>query len=234
MVTIADIKAMVAAAPGPVVNGPPLAQGQLVRFDGVLIEYGIHEGWNIQLANACDDLWGDFNVQLLEHLAAQSRAGVDMTQVMEEVQLDDAHWRWLAKSVHYMSDEYRWLFLIADGTPQGACLIYFPKESAIDGQSIFYIEYIATAPWNRHNPISEKKFRGVGTILVDFAKSYGMNQLGLRLGYCLHALPKAVPFYESLGMIAFPDRDKDNLPYFEMPPIAPPPPVPALGVANGL
>ncbi|MEA9786462.1 hypothetical protein VDF90_04190 [Xanthomonas campestris pv. raphani] len=234
MVTIADIKAMVAAAPGPIVNGPPLAQGQLTRFDGVHAAYGIHEGWNIQLANACDDLWGDFNVQLLEYLATHSKAGANMTQIMEDVQLDDAHWRWLAKSVQYMTDEYRWFFLMAEGVPQGACLIYFPKDSAIDGQSIFYIEYIATAPWNRHNPIAEKRFRGVGTILVDFAKDYGVHQLDLRLGYCLHALPKAVPFYESLGMIAFPDRDKDDLPYFEMPPIAPPPIVSVLGVANGL
>lgn len=234
MVTIADIKAMVAAAPGPLVNGPPLVQGQFLRFDGVLSTYSIHCGWNIQLANACDDLWGGFNVQLLEYLAAQREAGVDITQIMEEVQMDDAHWHWLAKSVHYMSDEYRWFFLIADDAPQGACLIYFPKESAIDGQNIFYIEYIATAPWNRHNPMSTRRFRGVGTILVDLAKDYGVRQLGLRLGYCLHALPRAVPFYESLGMLAFPDRDKDDLPYFEMPPLAPPPLAPAHGVANGL
>ncbi|TBV72281.1 GNAT family N-acetyltransferase [Pseudoxanthomonas winnipegensis] len=230
MVTIADIKAMVAAGPGPVLNGPPLAEGQLHRFDGVDIPYGIHEGWNIQLANACDDQWGAFNIQLLEHLASQRDAGIDMTPIMEDVQLDDAHWRWLAKSVLYTTDEYRWFFLMAEGTPQGACLIYFPKDSAIDGQSIFYIEYIAAAPWNRQNPISERRFRGVGTILVDFAKEYGVHQLGLRLGYCLHALPKAVPFYESLGMLAFPERDKDDLPYFEMPPTTPP----ALGVASGL
>lgn len=234
MVTIADIKAMVDAAPGPMVNDLPMARGQLLRFDGMDVAYSIHGGWNIQLANACDDLWGDFNIQLLEYLATQSQAGVDMTQIMEDVQLDDAHWRWLAKSVHYMTDEYRWFFLMAEDVPQGACLIYFPKDSAIDGQSIFYIEYIATAPWNRQNPISPKRFRGVGTILVDFAKGYGVHQLGLRLGYCLHALPKAVPFYESLGMLAFPAKDKDDLPYYEMPPIGPQPLAPTLEVANGI
>lgn len=223
---------MVAAAPGPIVNGPALAEGLLVRSDGVQVGYGIHGGWNIQLANACDDLWGAFNVTLLDYIASQRQAGVDVTQIIDDVQLDDAHWRWLAKSVHYTTDEYRWFFLMAEGLPQGACLIYFPKDSAIDGQSIFYIEYIAAAPWNRHNPISARKFKGVGRTLVEFAKDYGVNHLGLRLGYCLHALPKAVPFYESIGMLAFPDRDKDQLPYFEMPPIAPT--TLAMGAANGI
>lgn len=234
MITIADIKAMVAAVQGPLVDGPALSQGLLTRFDGVEVPYGIHGGWNIQLANACDDLWGAFNIQLLDYIATQRQAGADISEVMNDVQLDDAHWRWLAKSVHYMTDEYRWFFLMAEGEPQGACLIYFPKDSAIDGQNIFYIEYIAAAPWNRQNPISKRKFKGVGSLLVDFAKDYGVQMLGLRYGYCLHALPRAVPFYESLGMLAFPERDKDELPYFEMPPAAPVPQALVLGAANGL
>lgn len=231
MITIADVKAMLAAHPGPIMNGPELAVGTLKRFDGVEVEYKLHGGWNIQLANACDDLWGAFNLELLSYISSQKSAGVDVNQLMNSVQLDDAHWQWLAKSFHYHSDDFRWFFLIADGQPQGACLIYFPKDSAIDGQNIFYIEYVATAPWNRQNPIAERRFKGVGKLLVDFARDYGVQQLGLRYGYCLHALPKAIPFYLSVGMVAFPIRDKDGLPYFELPP---PAGIPANGVTNGV
>ncbi len=239
MKTIADIKAMLAAQPGPILNGPALAQGQLLRSDGVEVAFGIHEGWNIQLANACDDLWGDFNVQLLEYIQSQYHSGVDVTQMIESVQMDDSHWRWLEKAIAYRSDEYRWFFLMAESKPQGACLIHFPKDSAIDGQNIFYIEYIAAAPWNRTNPIAPRRFSGIGRALVNFARDYGVNELGLRLGYCLHALPKAVPFYLSIGMLHFPVRDKDNLPYFEMPPLVPaanggPPVAVAQGGPNGI
>lgn len=231
MFTIADVKAMLAAHQGPIMNGPELALGNIVRDDGSDVEYKIHGGWNVQLANACDDQWGEFNVQLLEYIKARQVEGADVDQLMDNVQLDDAHWQWLAKSFHYKTDDFKWFFLMADQQPQGACLIYFPKDSAIDGQNIFYIEYVAAAPWNRHNPMAARRFKGIGRILVDFAHSYGVDQLGLRSGYCLHALPKAVPFYLSLGMQAFPNRDKNNLPYFELPPQQG---IAANGVANGL
>lgn len=63
-----------------------------------------------------------------------------------------------------------------------------------------------------------REFRGVGTLLVKLVGHYAINSLGLRPGYSLHALPKAIAFYEGLGMIPFPHLDKGNLPYFELPP----------------
>jgi hypothetical protein len=117
----------------------------------------------------------------------------------------------------YQGDEYRWFFMIAEGYPQAACLTYHPKPSAIDGKGIFYIEYVAVAPWNRENPMCKRSFKGVGKVMVNEINTYANAHLGLRPGFSLHALPKAIGFYESIGMERFPAFDKNGLPYFEMP-----------------
>lgn len=231
MLTIADIKALLDAQPGPIMNGPTLYAGQIEKSDGMLVDYTIHGGWNIQVANACDAQWGAFNSELINFITSQNLDEAALVAVLENVQLDDSHWEWLKKSLAYRSDEYVWFFLMAEEQPQCACLIYHPKDSVIDGTNIFYIEYIAAAPWNRSNPMVDRRFRGIGRLMIDFVRDYAVQVLGLRPGYSLHALPKAVPFYLSLGMVAYPVRDKGDLPYFELPMTSCPK---AAGVANGL
>lgn len=102
-------------------------------------------------------------------------------------------------------------------TPQGACVFFHPKDSIIDSENIFYIEYVAVAPWNRKTPVTKREFKGVGTILITCALNYAVNELGLQYGFSLHSLPQAKNYYEKIGMINFPERDKDKLVYFEMP-----------------
>ncbi len=80
-----------------------------------------------------------------------------------------------------------------------------------------YIEFLAVAPWNRETPVTNREFKGVGTILIKCALNYAVNELGLQYGFALHSLPQSKNYYEKIGMIKFPERDKDNLVYFEMP-----------------
>lgn len=193
-----------------------IARGNLAARDGHTRPFELLLGWNIGLANRCDDTWGVFTVQLLRYIKAQNYDEDRLKAVLAEVQFDDAHWRWLDKSLVNHGDEYKWFFLMADGEPQAACLIFHPKPSAIDGQGIFYIEYIATAPWNRRNPMSAQAFVGIGSLLVLEASRYAIHALGLRPGFSLHALPRAAGFYDSIGMSRFPAHDKHPMPYFEM------------------
>jgi hypothetical protein len=117
----------------------------------------------------------------------------------------------------YCSDEYEWFYLLSQGKPQGACVFYHPKESIIDEKDIFYIEYVAVAPWNRDTPVTNRKFKGIGTILIKCALNYAVDKLGLQYGFSLHSLSQAKNYYEKIGMINFPEKDKDRLVYFEMP-----------------
>lgn len=212
-----EIKALFATIDPLTMCGDPLLEGTLPAADGELKQYRLFENWNPVLANFCDEKWGVFNVQLMRHIGSLQLSQEDLISCLNNVQLDDNHWRWLNKSIRYKGDEYRWFFMVAEGRPQAACLIYHPKPSAINGQGIFYIEYVAVAPWNRVNPMAPREFKGVGTAMIRDVSEYAVSSLGLTPGFSLHALPKAVAFYKTIGMIAFPEYDKDDLPYFEMP-----------------
>lgn len=194
-----------------------VSSGQLSTPSGALVDYTLHHGWDPIKGHLCDKSWGCFNVQLLHFIKKQNYDNATRNTVLSNIQMGDSHWDWLAKSLHFKSDEYDWFFMMAEGYPQGACLIYHPKPSIISVGNIFYIEYLAAAPWNRINPMRERSVKGVATILMKHAVAFGKNNLKLKHGFSLHALPTAAGFYQSLGMVSHPSADKDNLPYFEMP-----------------
>jgi len=133
--------------------------------------------------------------------------------------LADLGWRWLDKALCLNSTEYHWFFLTADEKIQSVCIIYHPKQSRMDGDKIFYIDYLASAYWNRDRPGHVKKFGNVGKILISYASYFATHVLGYRPGFCLHSLPTAEGFYKKLGMIEFEaDAAKENLRYYEAPP----------------
>jgi len=218
MTTLAELKAKLCAPDALDSNATMLSGGRLFRTDTSEVEYEFRCGLDFTLANACDSTWGAFNLRLLRHIEGLNLADGALNELLDAVQLDDGHWRWLLKSLLYQGDEYRWFFLVADGAPQAACLIFHPKASAFDGQGIFYIEYIAVAPWNRINPMEGRIFSGLGRLLIGLVNDYAVEHLRLRPGYSLHALPKAVAFYQAIGMQRFVELDKEGLPYFELPP----------------
>jgi hypothetical protein len=185
---------------------------------GAGVDATLHVGWDIAKAWACDTTWGAYNMQLLNFIVQQGYTPAKRDQVLQNVQLDDAHWRWFDKSTFYLSTEYVWLFLMAEQNPQGACLLFHPKAPALGAGNIFYIEYVAVAPWNRKNPMAPKALRGVGSALIKGAAGYAVSTLGLTPGFSLHALPKAVSYYKNIGMQEYPPMDKPPLPYFEMTP----------------
>jgi len=194
-----------------------IGSGTLTNSEGAPVEYELRLGWDLAIARLCDTSWGAFNISLVEHLAGLQVSESELTAILDAVQLDDGHWSWFDKSAAYRGEAYKWFFVLAEGMPQAACLIFHPKPSAIDACDIFYIEYVAVAPWNRVNPLCERKYKGLGKLIIQVAASYAVQELKYRAGYSLHALPKAVAFYQSLGMQPFPELDKDELPYFEMP-----------------
>lgn len=95
------------------------------------------------------------------------------------------------------------------------------KRCQIDFQyrkRLVYIQALATAPWNRAKIVKPPIYRGVGTILINFAilRSEELGYKG-RIGF--HSLPGALPFYRRLKnrlVNCGPDPEEpDNLVYFE-------------------
>lgn len=213
--TLEQIQQALDAIPKNIDLGPGIAKGMLQGSSGN-VEYSIHFGWNLFIARLCDTSWGAFNVTLMRAIRKLEAAGVDIAPILASAQIEDHHWRWLDKSLGYRGDCYKWFFLIAEGYPQAACLIYHPTASVTGSGDIFYVEYIATAPWNRENVVAERVFKGVGPKLLNFVVGYAEQQLKLTRGFSLHSLPQAVPFYQTkLGMTAHPMHDKGLLKFFE-------------------
>lgn len=68
------------------------------------------------------------------------------------------------------------------------------------GEQLIYVEHIMTAPWNRPNIQRPPELKGVGTVLMAWARQRSQD-LGYEGRVGLEALPGAVRFYDGLGMM---------------------------------
>jgi hypothetical protein len=143
----------------------------------------------------------------------------ELDKVLSSLQLEDLRWRWSDKCSALKGDEYEWFFLYALDKPQGACVVYHPKDSELQGGKIFYVEYLAVAPWNRKSLMRTREYRSVGSILLRTVLKFCVDNLGLSPGFSLHSLPQASGYYKKLNMVNICSLDKDLLVYFELPPV---------------
>lgn len=165
----------------------------------------------------CDGQWSQDYIELFTFIESKNFDNAYLDKVLASIQAEDHHWDWFQKSLRMRNNEYVWFFMYADDKPQGACLIFHPKKSAIYPEDIFYIEFVAVAPWNRTCLVRQRKYKDVGTTLISAALKHSTSTLKLRPGFSLHSLPRAIDYYLRLGMLPFPALDKDTLPYFEIP-----------------
>lgn len=176
-----------------------------------LLVLELHEQWDTEKTKILR--------QILEDFPEASEDNELLYKQTLKYGLADLGWRWIDKAMVFNTDEYHWFFLRADEKIQAVCIIYHPKASRLDGKQIFYIDYVASAYWNRNRPGYTKKFGSVSRILIAHASHFATTVLGYRPGFCLHSLPTAEGYYKSLGMIEFEvDAAKENLRYYEAPP----------------
>jgi hypothetical protein len=194
-----------------------IATGNLSHQTGIQTSYSIKHGWDIVTAVQCDKAWARSNIELFQYIEEQKFDDARLAEVLESIQTEDHHWDWFKKSYQLTGNEYEWFFLFSEDKPQGACVIYHPKNSAFCNANIFYVEYLAVAPWNRDCLVRQREFKGVGSILLKAALKYSVEKLGLTPGFSLHSLPQAKEYYEKLRMINVQRMNKGPLLYFELP-----------------
>lgn len=145
---------------------------------------------------------------------------------LREAREEDKYWDWQFKKrlTARSEEEYEGYAIECEELTQGLLLLEIQRHRSFfqRGERLVYVEAVSAAPWNRIWLQSTPRFRGIGTVLLDFAQ-----QRSLELGYGgrvgLESLPGAIGFYESRSMIRLdpgPDeyRDPDAespLPYFE-------------------
>lgn len=136
-------------------------------------------------------------------------------QVSQE---EDRYWDWekkhriAAKSLNY--EKYA---IECEQITQGLIIIEIDwhRSQLEPGKSVVYVDFLATAPWNRRPNQKTPHFKGVGAVLLQLARSRSMA-LGYAGRVALHSLPRAERFYDGQNMMNFgADPDKENLVYFE-------------------
>ncbi|TGS35833.1 hypothetical protein EN825_34620, partial [Mesorhizobium sp. M8A.F.Ca.ET.182.01.1.1] len=77
------------------------------------------------------------------------------------------------------------------------CFSRHPEHQRVP---LIYVEFLATAPWNRPKLVAEPIYKGAGRVLVGTAVSLSLEEeFGGRIG--LHSLPGAEVFYrDAIGM----------------------------------
>ena len=137
---------------------------------------------------------------------------------------EDAHWDWVRKSLAAMQNPfiYEIYGIEIDQQTQGMMLAAkggvnsFSRHQDHPRKPLIYVDFLATAPWNRPLLTPRPRFKGVGRTLIMTAVTLSYEEeFSGRIG--LHSLPGAEPFYrESMGMYDFGgDPDYHNLRYFE-------------------
>lgn len=168
----------------------------------------LDQQWSLEKAVIIKLLIANHKDEISNNAALQKR--------LTEYSLNDFHWNWTNKALKTSNDEYQWFYLEAESKIQGVCIIFHPKNSRIDNNNIFYIDYIAAAYWNRNRPNYQKRFSNVGKLLISEAIKYSTQILELRPGFSLHSLPSAESYYKAIGMNEYElDSNYQNLRYFE-------------------
>ncbi|MGL4431805.1 MAG: hypothetical protein ACRCUW_04010 [Plesiomonas shigelloides] len=176
----------------------------------------LFEGSNPLKAMAMQQSWTTNFYQMLDSLIKQN-PNEDQVALITRHSLGDWGWNWVKKAMLLQSGDYLWFSLEHNGNVEAAVVVKHPENSRIDAAEIYYVDYLAVAPWNRDTPLHSRQFKGLGTTLLKEVGKYLNTRLSYREGFSLHSLPQAETYYTRLGMISFGvDTAKEDLIYFEM------------------
>lgn len=163
-----------------------------------------------------------------QHLESWEKSWLPIMQahcksIDKQCRPEDSHWDWRMKSSHWNSQlAYHSFAIECEDELQGMMLLNDLASARLQtqfGKPIIYIEFLATAPWNRPEIQKPPKFKLIGKNFIGAAIEFSRNMdYKGRLG--LHSLPAAVAYYqEKCGITMLgPDSSHQNLVYFEMTP----------------
>ncbi|MCC5640677.1 GNAT family N-acetyltransferase [Nostoc sp. CHAB 5844] len=140
------------------------------------------------------------------------------SEELQKYQTQDKEWDWLFKlNFIRRNSEFEGYALLAEDSTQGLIKIETQRHGSHEeyGRKLVYVEFLASAPWNRKVIQRPPRFRGVGTNLLRYARLRSV-ELGYAGRVGLHSLPESVRFYENQLMNNFGvDENQNNLIYFE-------------------
>ena len=194
-----------------------ISHGSLANFNGDSIPYTIELGLSKSSINECNE-WRDFTTKFIITFVDKNPNIINYRKALQEdIMLEDYNWDWSKKAFFYNTSEYNWFFLKTSEGIQSVCLTFHPKKSVLQNVDIFYIQYVASAPWNRISSLHERRYKGTGIEIIKQIQLYFIKIYNYNYGFSLHSLPQAQKFYEKIGMINLSEyNDKNGLFFYEM------------------
>ena len=180
------------------------------RITGEPVQAELHDDIADKHLEQWRDTWAPFANTAA---SAQKKPGRSMPE--------DLHWDW-GKKTEWSRNLWalQRFALTSEGELQGLMLLNLAKYSKLPnrvGRHVAYIEFLATAPWNRPDFVDEPRYRGIGLAMVRAAIEVSRSEdFKGRVG--LHSLPQAAAFYRNVCQMTEvgPDPNYDGLVYFEM------------------
>lgn len=157
----------------------------------------IDEAWKPLMKRQRDKALLEFFTQLTE--AERTDAAFGM--MLGRMGVPDSHWDWRRKCTFAPGTNRQAYGLVNEDQVEGAMILAFGHFSRLGTASdpLVYVDYLATAPWNRPAIQRPERFRRLGTILLGAA--IAVSQMRGQEGRCgLHSLPPAEGFYRIAGM----------------------------------
>ena len=150
----------------------------------------------------------------------------DWKPMLRQFSQEDKYWDWAFKQRSADNyGRYECYAIEAEKQMQGLMMLEtkWHKSRISAKQPLVFVEAISAAPWNRAQIGRPQQFKGVGSVLLEFARTRS-EALGYEGRVGLESLPGAEGFYERRNMIRLePEIDPyidDELPlaYFEYSP----------------
>ena len=198
---------------------PPkkIGNGTLTNLNGENTPYTIELGLSKSSIQECNG-WRDFTTNFIIIFLNENPTVLDYRKVLQkDIMLEDYHWNWYEKAIRYNTSGYNWFFLKTPDGIQSVCVTFHHKKSILQNIDIFYIQYIASAPWNRISSLHERRYKGTGIEIIKQIQLYFVKMYHLSYGFSLHSLPQAQKFYEKFGMVNLPEHNGlDGLFFYEI------------------
>jgi hypothetical protein len=145
-----------------------------------------------------------------------------LSMTMNDPEGEHGDWNWAGKQKAYSGDKGNKIFAIKyGGHLQGLMMIgtdgFITRSGPARGESLAYIHYIQTAPWNLKQIENRIRYGWIGIALIRIAIEVSSNAgYNGRIG--LHSLPQAERFYLKFQITdhGVDKQCSERLRYFEM------------------
>lgn len=182
------------------------------RDNGRLVNAQLVEDPTNRYVEATDKLWRVYRKRFVATLKAAGKPVPDHN-----------HWSWKWKLKQELSRNalFKCFVILSDNEPQGLMLLNYGLECKArltdqQGQSLVYIAYIESAPWNLREYCGVPMFSGIGREFYKVAVRFS-DRIGCEGRVGVHSLPNVEKFYaKNCKMVPLgPDPNYENLVYFE-------------------